>query len=83
MVKMKKNKVEVIATFLATSFLWVIIYTGTYLANPVVKKFADAYRIVEKNYIFEYDEEFVKDLSVSAMVYSLGDKYSTFYNKRD
>ena len=51
------------------------------MQNPVVKKVADAYSLIENNYIFEYDDEYLKDLAVSAMVYGLGDKYSQYYPK--
>lgn len=77
----KKTLLTVICTFLATSLIWISVYNCTMAANPVVKKVADAYSVIKDNYIFEFDEEYVKDLAVAAMVMGLGDKYSQFYSK--
>lgn len=80
---MKKNKtlISVICTFLATTILWITVYNCTVMSNPVIKKAVDAYDLIEKNYIFDYDEEYMKDVVVAAMVMSLGDRYSQFFSK--
>ncbi len=78
-----KNKsfLTVLCTFLATTIIWVSVYSCTVMNNPVVKKVVDAYSIIEDNYIFEYDDEYMKDLAVASMVASLEDKYSQYYPK--
>ena len=80
---MKKNSTlyTVVATFLATSVFWCLGYHLSYMNDPVVKKFASAYKLVKSEYIHEFDEEFVKDYSISAMVSALEDKYSAYYPK--
>lgn len=80
---MKKNSTlyTVVATFLATSVFWCLGYHLSYMNDPVVEKFASAYKLVKSEYIHEFDAEFVKDFSISAMVSALEDKYSAFYPK--
>ena len=78
---MKKHKtlLTVAATFLATSLVWLTVYYCMFMSNPVIKKAADAYQIIEKNFILDYDEDFVKNYTVAAMVSALDDPYSAFY----
>ena len=78
---MKKHKtlLTVAATFLATSLVWLTVYYCMFMSNPVIKKAADAYQIIEKNFILDYDEDFVKNFTVAAMVSALDDPYSAFY----
>ncbi len=78
---MRKNKtiLTVIATVLATSLLWVSAYNIFIGNNPVVKKVADAYRIIDRHFILDFDENYSKDFTVAALVASLGDPYSQYF----
>ena len=76
-----KGLFSVIATFLATSLIWAGVFSVIYMNDPVSRKVGRAYNLINKNYIFDFDEEFVKDYTIASMIYALGDRYSTFYPK--
>ena len=76
-----KGLFNVIATFLATSLIWAGVFSVIYMNDPVSRKVGRAYNLINKNYIFDFDEEFVKDYTVASMVNALGDDYSAFYPK--
>ena len=80
---MKKHKmlVAVISTFLASSLFWALIFSTVYLNDPISRKVGRAYKIIKEKYIFDYDDEVLKDNTISALISSLGDRYSVFYTK--
>ena len=76
-----KGLFSVIATFLVTSLIWAGVFSVIYMNDPVSRKVGRAYNLINKNYIFDFDEEFVKNYTIASMIYALGDRYSTFYPK--
>ena len=76
-----KTPVRIISTVLATSLVWAGAVSCLYMKNPVGKKVGDAYDIIRKNFVLDYDEDFVKDYTIASMVQALGDRYSAFYPK--
>ncbi len=84
--KLKKSVITVISTFLATSLMWVAVYncinnSALNKKSSTIEKIERAYNIIQDEFILDYDEELMKDITVAAMVQSLGDNYSAYYPK--
>ena len=79
-----KTLKTILITFLTTVILIaVILVVLLFKLDFPYKKFFRVLSIIESTYVEEYDKELAEEYAIDALVYSLGDEYSVYYNEEN